>query len=122
MTAEPAPTIRIQPQIDLPKPPAKLHARGKRLWQAVVADYVLDPHDLETLEAACEALDQAEHHRCKIKRDGSTFKDFREQPKAHPSCAEYRAWLDTYRKMLRELALSAEPPDSRPASLPRGYK
>jgi len=122
MTAERNPvTLRIPDKLPEPPTGVSLQAAGLRLWHSVVSQFDLDSHDLQMLGAACEAFDIAARHKRKLDREGLTFKDKAGNPRPHPSCSEYRASLDSYRKLIRELALGVEPPDSRPSALPRGY-
>lgn len=40
--------------------PKHLSADRRKLWQSIVASHELEPHHLELLRLACEALDRAE--------------------------------------------------------------
>lgn len=116
---------KIEPKLslpaDLPAPTGKLQAAGRELWDSVVGSVILDPHELKILEDACRCRDQAAKHLRKLEREGVTTKGARGQVCPHPSDAAARAWLDASRKLLRELALSAETTDGRPP-LPKGYR
>ena len=120
MSVEPNPIIRMP--AELPKPPEKLQAGGRRVWDSVVVPFELATFELEMLGAACQSLDVAAKHKRKLDREGLAYKDKAGNPRPHPSCAEYRNSLDTYRKLLRELSLDVEPPASRPPGSPRGYR
>ncbi|MEO8625622.1 MAG: P27 family phage terminase small subunit [Candidatus Limnocylindrales bacterium] len=71
------------------RPPAHLSARGRALWQRVVAEFVLEPHHLAILGAACEAQDRMAEARAAVKRDGA-YVDGRFGLKAHPALAVER--------------------------------
>ena len=120
MSAEHVPVVKMP--VELPEPPVALQSSGRRLWDTVIGQFDLEPHDLQMLAAACEAFDIAARHKRKLDKEGLTFRDKLGNPRPHPSCSEHRAALDAYRKLMRELGLGTEPPDSRPPTLPKGYR
>lgn len=105
-----------------PRPPATLEKHGKAFWNRIAAEYELLPQDSPRLEGACIALDRAHAARELLAKEGPIVLDRFKQQKPHPAAQiEATAWT-TFRLLVRELGLDAAPPDSRPATSPRGYK
>jgi P27 family predicted phage terminase small subunit len=80
-----------------PAAPEHLSARSRRLWSQTLADFELEPTELETLRMALEARDRAEQARKVLRREGLTYTDRFGAPHAHPAAAIERdsraAWL-----------------------------
>ena len=57
--------------------PRHLSDSSRRLYRQLVADYQLDrePHALETLRLACEALDRCKDARERVTTDGAIVTD-----------------------------------------------
>jgi phage terminase small subunit len=105
------------------KAPAHL-APGTRKWFAtVVRDYELEEHHVRLLTAAGEAWDRMQEARAVIAKDGMTYQDRFNQPKARPEIAIERDSRLGFARLLRELALDVSAPDdSRPPVLGAGRR
>jgi len=97
------------------KPPKHLRKTTQLWFKSVVSDYELEPHHLKLLTLAAEAWDQAQTAREVLDEQGQTFVDRFGQPKERPEVGILNAARIAVARLLRELALDAEPPaDSRP--------
>jgi hypothetical protein len=102
----------------LPKPPRHLRLATRRWWATVVADFELEPHHLMLLTKAAEAFDRAEQAREILAKEGLTYEDRFDQPRARPEVGIERDSRLGFARLLRELALDAnEPDDIRPPRL-----
>jgi hypothetical protein len=86
---------------------------------SVEARYELEDHHRMLLLFAGESWDLSAKAREVIDKLGMTFKDRFGAPHTRPEVAIERDSKITYARMLRELALDVEPPDSRPPGLGR---
>ena len=101
--------------------PSHLTSARKRLYRQLVADYGLDrePHALETLRLACEALDRCDQARDLVAEHGVMLSDRFGQLKPNPAIAiERDARLGAVR-CFRELSLDAAGGDYTDSRLPR---
>jgi len=104
---------------DHPPPPGHLSPASAAWWGELVQAFHFEPHHLRLLQAACEAWDQAQEARALVEREGPTYKDRFGQPKAHPAVDIERKSRDSFRLLLRELALDVIPPnESRAPAAP----
>lgn len=96
-------------------PPRHLSRSSKALWRRLVADYALDgePHALETLRLACEALDRCEEARKALAQHGTTYVDRFGSPKARPEVAIERDARIAAMRAFRELSLDSDVADPR---------
>jgi P27 family predicted phage terminase small subunit len=101
----------------LPRAPKHLQPATRRWFNDVVADFDLEPHDIRLLTLACEAWDRGQAAREIVDRDGMTFLDRFGQPKSRPEIAIERDSRIGFARLLRELALDIDGPDSRPPGL-----
>jgi hypothetical protein len=91
-----------------PSPPAGLRMHGKRLWEDVVAVYVLTPAELSVLTECCRTTDELNRLESAVRKlpelmvAGSTG-----QPKAHPLLEEVRR----HRALLERLCAGLNLPD-----------
>lgn len=99
-----------------PKPPLHLQAPGQALWRDVHDQFVLEPHHVVILTAACVAADRAEQARLVIEAEGLTAMDARGGTRAHPCVGIERDSKNMVLRALRELALDA--PGAAEASRP----
>ena len=89
-------------------------------WVASVeARYELEDHHRMLLLFAAESWDLSTKAREVIDKLGMVFKDRFGAPHTRPEVGIERDSKITYARMLRELALDGEPPDSRPPGLGR---
>jgi phage terminase small subunit len=89
--------------------PKHLSSRSKRIYKAVIDDYDLlnEPHALEVLRLALEALDRADEARAMVAQEGIVFRNRFGELRPHPAVAiERDARLAAWRGF-RELSLDA---------------
>jgi phage terminase small subunit len=96
--------------------PSHLTPARKRLYRQLVADYGLErePHALETLRLACEALDRCDQARDLIAEHGVMLTDRFGQLKPNPATMIERDSRIAAVRCFRELSLDTEYADSRP--------
>ena len=100
--------------------PAPSHlVRSAELWRSVVADFVLDTHQLELLLRLCEASDLADLARQQVAAEGLTTTDRYGQVKAHPAVNIERDARIAVARLVRELRLEDAPDEARPPRLGR---
>lgn len=101
------------------KIPQDLKKHGRAFWQAVQADYSMqEAHDLERLKMAARCLDDIAAAEEQIEKDGAFVRDRYGQVKEHPAGKVVREHRALFIRIIRELALDIDMPDSRP---PRQY-
>jgi hypothetical protein len=84
----------------------------------VTGDFKLESYHLRLLRLACESWDRAEQAREVLDRDGLTFLDRFDNPRARPEVAIERDSRIAFARLLRELALDVDPPrEVRPPRL-----
>ena len=113
MTAKPAPV----PIVPKPQAPAHLGEETRAWWESVVGEYDLEEHHRRLLTLASEAWDRASLARAVLAKKGLTYQDRFGSPKARPECAIARDAAICFARMLRELSLDVEPPESRPPGI-----
>jgi phage terminase small subunit len=94
-------------------PPAHLTPETKAWWQAVVGSQDIEPHQLRTLQCACEAWDRKEQARAALNEHGLSYVDDRGMVRARPEVAVERDSRVAYLRAMRELKLDVEPPQQR---------
>jgi len=106
--------------------PAHLSRSSRALYRRLVADYGLDeePHALETLRLACEALDTCAEARAALAQHGMTYVDRRSgAPRARPEVAIERDARLAALRAFRELSLDGgPPPEARPPRIGTGAR
>lgn len=96
-----------------PPAPAHLAADGRRLWRRVQVEYQLDDAaGGELLRLACEALDRCAQARAILASQGLTIEG-RFGAKTHPAVAIERDSALRAARLLRELGVAVDAPDSR---------
>lgn len=106
--------------LDHTPPPSHLSADTAAWWQAVTADFTLEPHHVRLLRLACEAWDRGQQAREALTTHGTTFVDRFGQPRARPEVAIERDARIAFARLMRELALDVEgpaEPDRRPPAI-----
>jgi phage terminase small subunit len=100
--------------------PGHLSQRSRKLYRQLAEDYRIDrePHALEILRLACEAIDRCAEARDAIAQDGALVTDRFGQKRAHPGIAIERDSRVAALRALRELSLDGElPNDLRPSRI-----
>jgi phage terminase small subunit len=105
---------------DAPRPPSHLSAKAARLWASMHEAYELDPHEVETLRLALEALDRANQARRALREHGLTYSDRWSQPHARPEVAIERDSRQSWLRLMGALSLPAEEEPSQLRNL-RGH-
>lgn len=95
------------------RPPRHLSAASKRFWRAILGDFILEPHHIELLRLACEALDRAAEARIAL-ADGNVLVDGRYGPRLSPMVAVERDSALRAARLLNLLGLDLS--DGRPPS------
>ena len=96
-----------------PSAPKTLGARGRNYWRRVTAEFALEPCDLALLQAGCEQIERADSAREVISKDGVAVIDRFGQSKPHPLIDVERQAQMAFVRIIRELGLSVEVPESR---------
>lgn len=99
------------------KPPKHLRPETAAWWLSVADAFALEAHHLRLLTLAGEAWDRGQEAREMVAAAGPYFTDRFGQPKAHPALAVERDSRLSFARLLRELALDVDPPESRPPGL-----
>lgn len=103
--------------------PGHLSPKRRRLYRRVADDFELwrEPHALEVLRLACEALDRGDDARAAIAKHGTTYDDRFGQPRARPEIAIERDSRLAVARLFRELSLDGgAPDDARPPRIGTG--
>jgi len=123
MDANPKLTLLIPKKNTSKQSPRHLSAKMQEWWLSVVEDYELEPHHVLILTKAAEAHDRADQARAVLRKKGVTYRDRFRQPCARPEVAIERDSRVAFARLVRELNLSEEPPNTpRPPSLKYGAK
>jgi phage terminase small subunit len=84
--------------------------------RSVLRTWVLEPHHIKLLLLAAQHWDRAQNARREIEKNGPTFTDRFGSPKSKPEVQIERDSSVCFARLLRELALDVELPESpRPA-------
>lgn len=97
-----------------PKPPKGLSRESAAWWRQLVAEYVFESHALKLLEAACRAWDRMVEAQTILKKQGLVYRDRFGAPRKHPAVSIEENARIAFARMVRELALDAEPPPEAP--------
>ena len=98
--------------------PTHLTGPSRRWIKQILADFDLESFHFRLLVKAAEAWERSEQAREQIATDGITVPDRYGVLKAHPAVAIERDARLAFARLLRELALDAAAPDSRPPRTP----
>ncbi len=97
--------------------PKYLKATTRTWLKGILGDYELEGHQVRLLIQAGECWDRITQAREAIERDGPYFTSSVGTPKAHPALSEERNNRVVFARLLRELNLGVEAPESRPPTL-----
>lgn len=96
-----------------PKAPAGIRAPGRRLWDAVMADYDLDEHESALLVEAVRTVDLLDELDAAVRKDGALVSS-PQGLKAHPAAVEARQQRIALARLLAALRMPAgEDEDSK---------
>ena len=98
------------------EPPDHLSETMKTWWRSVLEEFDLEAAQTRTMQLAAEAYDRAQAARESIEVSGLIFIDRFDQPKPRPECAIARDNAALFARLVRELNLDIEAPETR---LPR---
>jgi hypothetical protein len=102
----------------LPKTPSELGQSGRKFFKKIVAEFELDSHHIELLTLAGKCLDRIESAREILDTEGIVTHDRFGTPKPHPACAIELQNKTIFARLVRELALDIDIPESpRPPRL-----
>ena len=88
-----------------PKPPAHLRPATRDWWKQTLRDYVLPPHKLRVLQAACECWDRLCQATETVNKEGLTVEGREGGTRAHPAVAVERDCRIAFARLVRELGL-----------------
>ena len=99
--------------------PKYLKAKTREWFESVIKDYELEPHHIRLLTMAAESWDEAQAAREVVAKEGLTYIDRFDCPKARPEVAIERDCRTSFARLLRELCLDIDPPKEtgRPPNL-----
>jgi phage terminase small subunit len=101
-----------------PVPPKHLERATAAWWSAVMADFDLEAHHVRLLTLAAESWDRCQQARVILADAGLCYLDRFGAPHTHPMVAVERDSRLAFARMIRELGLDADLPDSsRPPAL-----
>jgi phage terminase small subunit len=104
------------------KTPKELDGAGLAYWRTVARAWKLDAHQWEVLRQACRCLDTIAAAEAVVAKDGGVYQDRFGQSKPHPALLIVRDFRGLFVRLVRELGLSDDASDSRPAPLTHRYK
>ena len=94
--------------IPVPRSPAGLGSRGKRLWKAILADFELGTTETEVLTLACRTLDRISALEDDLKHAPSIVLGSQGQPRPYPLAAELRAEVLLAGKLITQLGIPTD--------------
>ncbi|MET4722032.1 phage terminase small subunit [Bradyrhizobium japonicum] len=94
--------------------PTHLSPPSRRWIKQIIGDFDLESFHFRLLVKAAEAWDRSEQARELLANEGITTLDRYGVAKTHPAIAIERDSRLAFARLLRELALDAAAPDSRP--------
>jgi P27 family predicted phage terminase small subunit len=102
-----------------PSAPAHLREETRAWWKEMVEKYAMGGHHLKLLLAACESWDLYCQAKAVLDSQGLTYTDRFRQPCARPEVAIMRDAKLAFVRILRELNLPGDTPDSGQLSFDR---
>lgn len=100
-----------------PRPPKHLAPSTRRWWASVVEQYILEEHDVRLLTLGAEHWDRAAIAREALASRGLTFVDRFGCPRERPEVKIAKESAGMFARLIRELRLDIEAPESRPPGL-----
>ena len=74
----------------VPRAPTGTGPAGRKLWQAVVTDFVLAEHEMTLLRQAVRVADRCDDLQAVVEAEGPMIRDRFDQPRTHPAVIELR--------------------------------
>jgi Phage terminase, small subunit len=102
------------------KAPTGLSARSRRLWTAVIDEYVLSEAELELLRSALVSLDRADDAAKLLQRDGLTTTDRYGGLRPHPAVEIESKNRAMFGRFVAQLGIKAVPEAKRRAGAKPG--
>lgn len=101
-----------------PKPaPKGLGPAGRRLWRQVVAEFELNPVEVELLRQACPLVDQLERLNAQVVTEELVTTGSTGQPAANPLLDAIRKHTDTLNRLMVAMRIpSADQAEGRAAA------
>lgn len=96
----------------IPFAPQHLRKETRTWWRNVAKEWALEDHEMRLLTLACETWDRILNIRERVEEDGTFIKSRLGELKPHPGLAEERRQKATFAKLLKELDLEVEPPQT----------
>jgi P27 family predicted phage terminase small subunit len=113
----------VQLPSDQPPPaPPHLRPQMKRWWEAVTRQFILEPHHILLLTAACQAWDRMEEARESLAAHGLTFVDSHEVTRSRPEVQIERDARIQFARLVRELDLDTVAPPVADLGRPPGLR
>jgi hypothetical protein len=106
------------PDTAVKAPPNGLKAAGKRLWRAVLAEYVLKEHEEVLLREACRTVDLQDELDAAVRRDGALVESPQGR-RAHPAAVEARQQRIALARLTAALRLPAGDEDDADTRRPQ---
>ncbi len=89
----------------IPRAPAHLRTRGRRLWRSIVEGFDLTQAEQDLLLEACRTLDIVESLEVALRDQPALVTGSRGQPVAHPLGSELRSERQLLAKLIAQLGL-----------------
>ena len=100
----------------------KLRPATKKWVKKVQNEWQLDEHHERLLIMAAQCWDRAQIAKTIVDTEGTVIKDRFDQPKTHPGAEIERQAMLTFSKLLREIGLDLQEPETpRPPYRPGAY-
>jgi hypothetical protein len=96
------------PCAQMPRSPAGLGTRGRRLWKAVTAGFDLVTTETELLVMACRTLDRIAALEAELKDAPATVEGSQGQPRPNPLAAELRAEVLLASRLVAQLGIPTD--------------
>lgn len=103
--------------VGAPAPPG-LSSESLRWWEEMVSKFDMEPHHLELLRIAAEALDEYRAARAVIAKDGQSYSAGRGLRRARPEVAIAHNARQAFIRAVRELNLPGQDAESVQDELP----
>lgn len=93
--------------------PDGLTDRAGAFWDRILAEYDLSEAEVELLVEACWTMTEVDHLRAALEVSGLTVAGSMGQPRVHPAVAEVRQHRLALARLLKQMALPDDEPESQ---------